>query len=330
MKNTFDQGACVYGAAILRKHLDALEREIPGVRENSHDIEHIHRMRVASRRLRAAMPLFEVCLPSKKAAIWLKEVRKITRALGAARDADVQMDVIKKYLNSLDDQSLRTGPTRLLLRLRQQRQNLQPPVEAALEALQTSDFISGMTETLQPLQDQGETVYQFTPALYQHAFYHVQQRLNEFLAYNEIVFHPEKVTELHAMRISAKGLRYTIENFSALYSGELKLWLNAVREAQDALGAIHDCDIWISALPIFLQEERLRIVNYCGHAGPYSRLVPGIQHFLTDRQEERDRQYRQFVNKWEGWQSSSLWTDLHKTIQAPVFNPAQVFTRPNE
>ncbi len=70
--------------------LDAFLGEIDGVR-SGRDIEHIHRMRVASRRLRAALPLFKSCFPKEKFRKWMPELQKITRALGDARDTDVQI-----------------------------------------------------------------------------------------------------------------------------------------------------------------------------------------------------------------------------------------------
>ena len=48
-------GLCWYGLQKLPSLLDAFTREITGVKE-AQDIEYIHRMRVASRRLRAALP----------------------------------------------------------------------------------------------------------------------------------------------------------------------------------------------------------------------------------------------------------------------------------
>ncbi|HET7776039.1 MAG TPA: CHAD domain-containing protein, partial [Azospira sp.] len=64
-----DDGVCVFGALLLHRYLDALIQEVDGVR-TAEDIECIHRMRVATRRLRAALPLFSDCLPAKKYPNW--------------------------------------------------------------------------------------------------------------------------------------------------------------------------------------------------------------------------------------------------------------------
>src|SRR5512136_2579188 len=79
------KAACIFGVQRILPLLDAFLNEIEGVRSGQ-DIEYIHRMRVASRRLRAALPLFESCFPQRKYRMWMKELQKITRALGDARD----------------------------------------------------------------------------------------------------------------------------------------------------------------------------------------------------------------------------------------------------
>src|SRR5687768_4394151 len=53
------------------------------------DIERLHRMRVASRRLRAALEVFEACFPGETYAATLAEVKTLADALGERRDRDV-------------------------------------------------------------------------------------------------------------------------------------------------------------------------------------------------------------------------------------------------
>ncbi len=67
---------CVFGAEIILRHLTALEQEIEGVRL-AEDIECIHRMRVATRRLRNALSLFADCFSQKKVAIGKIALRKL-------------------------------------------------------------------------------------------------------------------------------------------------------------------------------------------------------------------------------------------------------------
>jgi CHAD domain-containing protein len=53
------------------------------------DIERVHDMRVATRRLRAALEIFEPCFPAKSYRQALGEVKRLADALGERRDRDV-------------------------------------------------------------------------------------------------------------------------------------------------------------------------------------------------------------------------------------------------
>lgn len=59
------------------------------------DIERLHDMRVATRRLRAAMEVFESCFPRKRHRKVLKRVKALADALGERRDRDVAIDFLE-------------------------------------------------------------------------------------------------------------------------------------------------------------------------------------------------------------------------------------------
>jgi CHAD domain-containing protein len=59
------------------------------------DIERLHDMRVATRRLRAAMEVFEACFPRRPHRKALKRVKALADALGERRDRDVAIDFLE-------------------------------------------------------------------------------------------------------------------------------------------------------------------------------------------------------------------------------------------
>jgi CHAD domain-containing protein len=59
------------------------------------DVERVHDMRVATRRLRAALEVFEDCFPRKRHRKALKKVKALADALGERRDADVEIDLLE-------------------------------------------------------------------------------------------------------------------------------------------------------------------------------------------------------------------------------------------
>ncbi len=76
--------------AVLRRQLAVLRAKEPGTRLGE-DPEELHDMRVATRRLRAALSLFEAVLPVR-AQVFRVELGWLARLLGAVRDLDVQLE----------------------------------------------------------------------------------------------------------------------------------------------------------------------------------------------------------------------------------------------
>src|SRR2546430_16602073 len=122
---------CLCGARTLLHYLHDLMAEVPHMPQTE-DRECVHRIRVASRRLRSFLPLFALCLSRKTCDRWRKQLRRLTRALGEARDLNVQIACVEHVLEqaSLEE---RPGLERLLLRLQQRRQALHEPVGQAIE-----------------------------------------------------------------------------------------------------------------------------------------------------------------------------------------------------
>jgi hypothetical protein len=65
------------------------------------DIERVHDMRVASRRLRAVLEIYAPCFPASEFKPILREVKDLADALGARRDPDVLLDQLAKLEGSL-------------------------------------------------------------------------------------------------------------------------------------------------------------------------------------------------------------------------------------
>jgi CHAD domain-containing protein len=62
-------------------------------------VERVHDMRVATRRLRAALEIFEPCFPRKRQRKALRKVKALADALGERRDADVEIALLKGLLD---------------------------------------------------------------------------------------------------------------------------------------------------------------------------------------------------------------------------------------
>jgi CHAD domain-containing protein len=80
------------------------------------DPERVHKMRVATRRLRVALEVFAECFPRKPFSRVLSEVKTLADALGERRDRDVQIELLGS-LSSHAGRSERRAIDRLLAEL---------------------------------------------------------------------------------------------------------------------------------------------------------------------------------------------------------------------
>src|SRR3954470_4667572 len=87
-----------------------------GVLDTS-DIERVHAMRVATRRLRAVMEIFAPAFPKKQHRALLKEVKALAGALGERRDRDVAIDAMTRIGAALTSDD-RPGIDHLVAELR--------------------------------------------------------------------------------------------------------------------------------------------------------------------------------------------------------------------
>jgi CHAD domain-containing protein len=312
-----DSSIAVYGAEIMLKQLLAMQAEAEGVLQ-AVDIEYIHRMRVASRRLRAAQGLFDDCLPKRHVDDWEKLIRRVTRSLGQARDLDIQLETLQRFRLMVMDPRCQIGASRLYLRLLQSRSAAQKQVEEAVRKFTTAGVLAYIQPRLQKLVDEKVDGAEYSTGLYALADESIRQRLDEFLAYEEYIIQPEKISELHAMRIAAKHLRYTIEIFDPLYPDGLKQWLKPLKDIQEVLGLIHDCDVWAGFLPGFIEDERRLTMAYFGHLRGFRRILPGLEVFAQNRASDRGRHYRDFLTLWRSSKKKRLWDKLRELTIASV------------
>ncbi len=83
-------------ALTVATRADELFSQAAGVLDTS-DIERVHDMRVATRRLRAVLEVYAPCFPRKRHRQVLREVKRLAAALGARRDPDVALAALDHF-----------------------------------------------------------------------------------------------------------------------------------------------------------------------------------------------------------------------------------------
>ena len=82
-----------------------------------------------------------------------------------------------------------------------------------------------------------------TATLRENARRIIAVRVNEMFSFSSAIGDPTRDDDLHAMRIAAKRLRYSLEMFRPALGPHGPSLLDAVKEIQERIGAIHDADV---------------------------------------------------------------------------------------
>jgi len=304
-----DPGLCLMGARMLLGHVTELKAQAEAARDM--DVEGVHQMRVASRRLRAGLPVFSSCFKSNQYDRWRRGIKGITKALGEARDIDVQVG----YLTALSGRSAGPGQAGIALVLERkagQRAEVQEQVLGWLDNMKEEGVISEMEDRLSKAmsryQSKGTEVR--SRAGYAAGLANVTLRVTAVLALEWSVTDPSAVKEHHALRIACKRLRYTLEAFRPLFDDQLKPEIGELKQVQDLLGEMHDCDVWLAGI------GALRGDLLSSPGTDPAALDAGLEIIRTDRSEERSRLYGELAVKWPALRQKRFFERLGERFEA--------------
>ncbi|GAB4540954.1 MAG: hypothetical protein Kow0063_31330 [Anaerolineae bacterium] len=307
----------------------------PGTRLGE-DIEELHDMRVATRRMRAAFQVFGDYLDMDQMRPFLKGLRRTGRALGAVRDLDVFWEKTQHYLETLPpDQPYDLSPLRTAWEA--ERETARERMLAYLDSKRYARFVQEFGDFLQKpgagalpgLSLDGEPL----PHRLRHVVpVAVYQRLAAVWAYDEWVTGPDvPIERLHRLRIAAKGLRYTLEYFQEVLGPEAKLVINEVKAVQDHLGDLQDAVVASNLLRDFLtwgtwghQQDQDRPA----HSPTEPIVAPGVAAYLAARQTELQRLLDSFPQVWTHFQRPEL-SEWVTAALAPLFASNYAFTAEN-
>jgi CHAD domain-containing protein len=122
MKLSAEQPYADAAATVIRRRTDAVFAHRRKAVLDLRDIEGVHAMRVASRRLRAALEVFGPCLHRKRGARALADVKALAGALGERRDRDVGLDLLTGLLGACAPAERRAAEVLIEDLRREQRQ----------------------------------------------------------------------------------------------------------------------------------------------------------------------------------------------------------------
>jgi len=230
---------------VLRTHFAALLAHEPGARLGD-DPEGVHRMRVATRRLRAALGLFAEGLPGRAARL-RDELRWVANRLGEVRDIDVQLEQVGVWQReaSLADPAA-LEPLKELLAAQRAR------ARARMLAILDSHRYAHLTGAFTAVLKSGLRRRPKEPAARRAAVEAVPDLIED--RYRQARRAGDELTEAspaeayHALRIRGKRLRYLLEFVGDIYGEPAAELARNVVALQDVLGLHQDAIVAMAQL----------------------------------------------------------------------------------
>lgn len=221
-------------------------------------VDEVHDLRVALRRYVEALRILEPWTGVRYSSAIRKRLKPLRRIAGNVRDLDVAAGLLREARSPISLLLQRDAATRLLGRAL--AEPLRPPRAPAMP----------QAEVPSP----ATIARQLLPAL-----------AEDYCRRGRKLLHGDPpLDKLHAFRIRSKRFRYALELFSGLYGPGLRDRLAKLREVQDALGDINDCD----------SLRRMR----------ETRADPSLGDWLDARIERRLRDFRRL---WKRGFSDPVW-----------------------
>ena len=216
------------------------------------DPEFTHQMRIAVRRLQAALRLFTPYLNPQLHSL-LPPLRHLMTALGQVRDRDVLLaeTLLPVAKDCTEDKAL----TQLIEKLRQQRQDAQQNLQDLLLSPGYGLFLLASLRALHDIEAEDKTPLP-EAALLPFALLRLT-RLRKLVTRRAQVAKPDVPESLHSLRIAIKRLRYSLEFFSPLLKKQSRRALKqALTRHQEKLGVLNDFSMAEAQLKNLAQGSR--------------------------------------------------------------------------
>jgi CHAD domain-containing protein len=237
--------------AVLRRHFTSWLRHEPGTLLGE-DPEHLHDMRVAIRRMRAALRLFAGVFSPEEASQLRTELREVASALGGVRDLDVQIEQMMKLasrLVSVDPAAL--DP--LIDLLERRREAARAEMRTLLRSGPYQRLKASLIRRL-PRGPDEELPGAVFPVLLVGAELLRRYRRKVMRAGRRLES-SSPAPEYHALRIHCKRFRYALEFMEGVYGPSVRRLVRSLVMLQDLLGAHQDAQIGIAALRALAEAE---------------------------------------------------------------------------
>ena len=292
---TADDHVAEAGRKVMRFHLARMLDHEPAVRAGI-ESEAVHKMRVATRRQRAAWRIFGEAFGQRRTKRYRDGLRDTARRLGAVRDLDVQLEAADAYRADLPITEQRALEP-LLAAWRQHRDDARVLLLRELDSTgyrrwmdDYVDFVRTEGAAARPVEAvQPHRIRDTAPSRIWTSYEGVRSY--------ESVLRWADVPTLHELRIAGKWLRYSMEFVREPLGPDVDPLIARVTALQDHLGLMNDADVTVAMTRTFLVE----------HTGDLSATESAaIGRYLVDREKEVARLRRTVGRDLAGRRRSAL------------------------
>jgi CHAD domain-containing protein len=226
----------------------ALNKQLAAALEG--DTKAVHQARVATRRLRAALPVLGAALPPKRVRKLGRRMRKLTRLFGAVRERDVA-------LLMLDDRQTggavdTPGAERVRKLVNDGREAARHHLLATLDVHKTTRWMADVQAFEEELGDPQVVASNGWQIVLAQRLIRGSERLRHAIDDAGMLFVSER---LHCVRVALKKLRYAVEIAGEMSGRKLEKALNELKAGQDSLGELHDVDMLMCYATAALDAE---------------------------------------------------------------------------
>lgn len=204
-------------------------------------------MRVATRRLRAALSLFAAVLPVRSHAL-REELGWIGRLLGAVRDLDVQQEGLAEMAHASADWASGAPGTpdhdplgELSALLEREWEAARADLLSGLDSVRWERLCRGLVAMVQQGPARRSVASRAPATIGQPDL--VLARHDAVAKAAKRARRTGEVTDFHRLRIRAKRLRYALEFGSEVYEGHTARYVRQLTAVQDELGLMQDAEV---------------------------------------------------------------------------------------
>ena len=284
----------IFFSQVIQGHLTAALDEEKAVRRSRNDIEALHRMRVALRRLKSALSDLKDVMSRRQLELPIEGVKTLLSLLGHARDMDTKIEFLKVLADAPRARAYVAGIRDIIDEIAEDRAEVQPKIAKTFDRVRREKAFRAI-EKLSPNLEMADIT------LDEWAKNRITVRLEKMLRWEPYVKKSRRENELHQMRIAAKNLRYCLENLGLLYGKTLNPYVKAATDVQNALGQIHNYDVWLGLLGILRASS-----------GRSNRFSEALRFLRRECETSRVKAYADFVELWQVQKHARLWVKLDR------------------